>query len=58
MERAPSPIINAIQGFLQYKKIDFILNQGNWFCIEDNYIELLKKDFKERYNSENLKFKA
>ena len=54
-ERAPLPIINAIQGFLQYKKIDFILNQGNWFCIEDNYIELLKKDFKERYNSEKSK---
>lgn len=55
VERAPSPIINAIQGFLQYKKIDFILNQGNWFCMEDNYIELLKKDFKERYNSEKSK---
>lgn len=58
VERAPSPIINAIQGFLQYKKIDFILNQGNWFCIEDNYIELLKKDFKERYNSEKSKIQS
>lgn len=48
----PIPIINALQGFVELgeKNIPCFLAQGDWFCLNARYIDILNEEFENRTN--------
>lgn len=48
----PIPIINALQGFVELgeKNIPCFLAQGDWFCLNARYIDILNEEFENRMN--------
>lgn len=52
----PIPIINALQGFVEFgeKKIPCFLTQGDWFCLNTRYIDILNEEFENRMNGKKV----
>lgn len=53
----PISIFNALQGFVEYgeKGIPCFLMQGEWYCFDDRYTELLSYEFKKIIKSDKEK---
>ncbi|WP_330656321.1 DUF6119 family protein [Anaerostipes faecalis] len=53
----PISIFNALQGFVEYgeKGIPCFLMQGEWYCFDDRYTELLSDEFKKIIKSDKEK---
>ncbi len=52
----PIPLFRALQGFVEYGEdnIPCYLMQGDWYCFNQRYIQMLSKEFKDKYNSDKL----
>lgn len=50
----PITIMNAIQGFIEYgtEKIPCYIFQGQWYCMDEKYKEILQREFECIYDSE------
>lgn len=53
----PISIFNALQGFVEYgeKRIPCFLMQGEWYCFNDRYTELLVDEFNKIFKNDKVK---